>query len=304
MENPEVTMADDKLPVIVEDREIQSMIYTFRGKQVMVDSNLADLYQVTTKRLNEQVNRNKNRFPPQFMFQLTEDEYRDLRSQIATSNDGDKHGGRRYMPYVFTEQGIAMLSAVLRSDVAVQVSIKIMNAFVEMRRFLVSNAGIFERLNRVELKQLETDQKLEKVFNYIATQTEVKQNIFYDGQIYDAFSFIVDLIKKARNKLILIDNYVDTNTLNLLCKKNQGVSVFIAGSGNGSLTSKDISKFNAQYQGLTVKTRKDFHDRFLIIDDLEVYHIGASIKDAGKKSFGISKIEDEVLKDNLIKKVK
>ena len=297
-------MADDKLPVIVEDREIQSMIYTFRGKQVMVDSNLADLYQVTTKRLNEQVNRNKNRFPPQFMFQLTEDEYRDLRSQIATSNDGDKHGGRRYMPYVFTEQGIAMLSAVLRSDVAVQVSIKIMNAFVEMRRFLVSNAGIFERLNRVELKQLETDQKLEKVFNYIATQTEVKQNIFYDGQIYDAFSFIVDLIKKARNKLILIDNYVDTNTLNLLCKKNQGVSVFIAGSGNGSLTSKDISKFNAQYQGLTVKTRKDFHDRFLIIDDLEVYHIGASIKDAGKKSFGISKIEDEVLKDNLIKKVK
>jgi len=304
MENPEVTMADDKLPVIVENREIQDMIYAIRGKQVMVDSDLADLYQVATKRLNEQVNRNKGRFPPQFMFQLTEDEYENLKSQIATSSDGSKHGGRRYMPYVFTEQGIAMLSAVLRSDVAVQVSIKIMNAFVEMRRFLVSNAGIFERLNRVELKQLETDQKLEKVFNYIATQTEVKQNIFYDGQIYDAFSFIVDLIKKARNKLILIDNYVDTNTLNLLCKKNQGVSVFIAGSGNGSLTSKDISKFNAQYQGLTVKTRKDFHDRFLIIDDLEVYHIGASIKDAGKKSFGISKIEDEVLKDNLIKKVK
>jgi len=304
MENPEVTMADDKLPVIVENREIQDMIYAIRGKQVMVDSDLADLYQVATKRLNEQVNRNKGRFPPQFMFQLTEDEYENLKSQIATSSDGSKHGGRRYMPYVFTEQGIAMLSAVLRSDVAVQVSIKIMNAFVEMRRFLVSNAGIFERLNRVELKQLETDQKLEKVFNYIATQTEVKQNIFYDGQIYDAFSFIVDLIKKARNKLILIDNYVDTNTLNLLCKKNKGVSVFIAGSGNGSLTSKDISKFNAQYQGLTVKTRKDFHDRFLIIDDLEVYHIGASIKDAGKKSFGISKIEDEVLKDNLIKKVK
>ena len=240
MENPEVTMADDKLPVIVEDREIQSMIYTFRGKQVMVDSNLADLYQVTTKRLNEQVNRNKNRFPPQFMFQLTEDEYRDLRSQIATSNDGDKHGGRRYMPYVFTEQGIAMLSAVLRSDVAVQVSIKIMNAFVEMRRFLVNNAAIFERLDRVELKQTETDKKLEQVFNYIATRTEVKQHIFFDGQIYDAFSFIVDLIKKAQNKLVLIDNYVDTNTLNLLCKKNNGVSVLIAGSGKGSLTSGDF----------------------------------------------------------------
>jgi len=304
MENPEVTMADDKLPVIVENREIQDMIYAIRGKQVMVDSDLSMLYQVQTKAFNQAVKRNIDRFPERFRFQLTEKEYENLKSQIATSSDGSKHGGRRYMPYVFTEQGIAMLSAVLRSDVAVQVSIKIMNAFVEMRRFLVSNAGIFERLNRVELKQLETDQKLEKVFNYIATQTEVKQNIFYDGQIYDAFSFIVDLIKKARNKLILIDNYVDTNTLNLLCKKNKGVSVFIAGSGNGSLTSKDISKFNAQYQGLTVKTRKDFHDRFLIIDDLEVYHIGASIKDAGKKSFGISKIEDEVLKDNLIKKVK
>jgi hypothetical protein len=291
MENPEVTMADDKLPVIVENREIQDMIYAIRGKQVMVDSDLSMLYQVQTKAFNQAVKRNIDRFPERFRFQLTEKEYENLKSQIATSSDGSKHGGRRYMPYVFTEQGIAMLSAVLRSDVAVQVSIKIMNAFVEMRRFLVSNAGIFERLNRVELKQLETDQKLEKVFNYIATQTEVKQNI-------------VDLIKKARNKLILIDNYVDTNTLNLLCKKNQGVSVFIAGSGNGSLTSKDISKFNAQYQGLTVKTRKDFHDRFLIIDDLEVYHIGASIKDAGKKSFGISKIEDEVLKDNLIKKVK
>jgi len=304
MENPEVTMADDKLPVIVEDREIQSMIYTFRGKQVMVDSNLADLYQVTTKRLNEQVNRNKNRFPPQFMFQLTEDEYRDLRSQIATSNDGIKHGGRRYMPYVFTEQGIAMLSSVLRSNIAVEVSIRIMDSFVEMRRFLVSNQELFSRLDRVELKQIETDKKLEQVFNYIATRTEVKQHIFFDGQIYDAFSFIVDLIKKAQNKLVLIDNYVDTNTLNLLCKKNNGVSVLIAGSGKGSLTSKDISKFNAQYQGLLVKTRNDFHDRFLIIDDTEVYHIGASIKDAGKKSFGITKIEDQTLLDSIINKVK
>jgi len=297
-------MADNTVPVIVEDREIQSMIYTFRGKQVMVDSNLADLYQVTTKRLNEQVNRNKNRFPPQFMFQLTEDEYRDLRSQIATSNDGIKHGGRRYMPYVFTEQGIAMLSSVLRSNIAVEVSIRIMDSFVEMRRFLVSNQELFSRLDRVELKQIETDKKLEQVFNYIATRTEVKQHIFFDGQIYDAFSFIVDLIKKAQNKLVLIDNYVDTNTLNLLCKKNNGVSVLIAGSGKGSLTSKDISKFNAQYQGLTVKTRKDFHDRFLIIDDLEVYHIGASIKDAGKKSFGITKIEDQTLLDSIINKVK
>jgi len=301
MENPEVTMADDKLPVIVENREIQSMIFSFRGKQVMVDRDLAELYQVQTKRLNEQVKRNIDRFPLEFCFQLDDSEKNEL---VANCDRFETLKHSTSNPYVFTEQGIAMLSAVLRSDVAVQVSIKIMNAFVEMRRFLVSNAGIFERLDRVELKQIETDKKLEEVFNYIATSTEVKQHIFFDGQIYDAFSFIVDLIKKAQNKLVLIDNYVDTNTLNLLCKKNKGVPVIIAGSGNGSLTSKDISKFNAQYQGLTVKTRTDFHDRFLIIDDTEVYHIGASIKDAGKKSFGITKIEDQALIDSIINKVR
>jgi hypothetical protein len=144
---------------------------------------------------------------------------------------------------------------------------------------------------------------LEQVFNYIATQTEVKQHIFFNGQIYDAFSLIVDIIKKAKTKLVLLDNYVDTNTLNLLCKKNKGVSVLIAGSGKGSLTRKDIAKFNAQYQGLTVKTTNDFHDRFLIIDDTEVYHIGTSIKDAGKKSFGITKIEDEILINSILKKL-
>lgn len=269
----------------------------------MIDCDLAVLCQVNTKWLNEQVARNRNRFPEKFMFQITEDEYDNLRSQFATSSDGGKHGGRRYMPYVFTEQGIAMLSAVLKSDVAVEVSIRIMDSFVAMRKFLISNYEIFSRLDRIELKQLETDQKLEQVFNYIATQTEVKQHIFFNGQIYDAFSLIVDIIKKAKTKLVLLDNYVDTNTLNLLCKKNKGVSVLIAGSGKGSLTRKDIAKFNAQYQGLTVKTTNDFHDRFLIIDDTEVYHIGTSIKDAGKKSFGITKIEDEILINSILKKL-
>lgn len=172
-------MTEDKNLVIVDNREIQNMIYTIRGKQVMVDSDLATLYQVTTKRLNEQVRRNKNRFPSEFMFRLTAEEYEYLRSQNATSSEENAHGGRRYMPYVFTEQGIAMLSAVLKSDVAVEVSIKIMNSFVEMRRFLLSNKEMFARLDRVELKQLETDKKLEEVFNYIATNTEVKQNVFF-----------------------------------------------------------------------------------------------------------------------------
>lgn len=222
-----------------------------------------------------------------------------------TSRENDStHGGRRYMPYVFTEQGIAMLSAVLKSDIAVDVSIKIMDAFVKMRNFLLSNREMFARLDRVELKQLETDKKLEEVFNYIATNTEVKQNIFFDGQIYDAFSFIVELIGKAKKEIVLIDNYVDINILNILCKKNKGVDIIIATAGKGNLSIKDINKFNAQYPKLSVKTTTDFHDRFLIIDKTEVYHIGASIKDTGKKSFGITKIEDKDLIQSLINKVR
>ena len=208
------------------------------------------------------------------------------------------------MPYMFTEQGIAMLSAVLKSDVATKVSVNIMRAFVEMRKFVLSNREMFARLDRVELKQLETDKKLEEVFNYIASNTEVKQKIFFDGQIYDAFSFIADLIGKAQSKLILIDNYVNVNTLNILCKKRSGVDVLIATAGKGSLTTKDINKFNAQYPSLSVKTTTDFHDRFLIIDDMEGYFIGSSIKDAGKKSFAITKMEDGKMVQELINKVR
>lgn len=297
-------MIEDKNLTIVENREIQNMIYTFRGRQVMIDRDLAYLYNVETKVLNQAVKRNLNRFPEYFRFQLTEEEYENLRSQFVTSSEDNTHGGRRYMPYVFTEQGIAMLSAVLKSAVAVEVSIKIMNNFVEMRKFLLSNKEMFSRLDRVELKQLETDRKLEEVFNYIASNTEVKQNIFFDGQIYDAFSFIVGLIQKAKKEIILIDNYVDINTLNILCKKNKNVKIKIYTSGKGNLTTKDINKFNAQYEELTLKINTDFHDRFLIIDKEEVYHIGASIKDAGKKSFGITKIEDKDLVKGLVNKVR
>lgn len=186
-----------------------------------------------------------------------------------TSSEDNAHGGRRYMPYVFTEQGIAML----KSDVAVEVSIKIMNSFVEMRRFLISNQELFSRLDRMELKQLETDKKLEEVFNYLATNTEVKQNIFFDGQIFDAFSFIVGLVKRAKKEIILIDNYIDVNTLNILYKKNQDVDVTITTADKGSLSTKDITKFNAQYPKLLVKTNTNFHDRFFIIDKAEVYHV-------------------------------
>lgn len=300
----EIFMAEDKNHVIVDSKDIKNMIYTFRDQQVMVDSNLAKLYQVTTGNLNKAVKRNLSRFPEHFCFQLTEHEYKNLRFQNGSSSSNNNYGGRRYMPYVFTEQGIAMLSAVLKSDIAVEVSVKIMNSFVEMRRFLLSNQELFSRLDRIEIKQLETDRKFEEVFNYIGANTEVKQNIFFNGQIYDAFSFIVGLIRKAKKKIILIDNYVDVNTLNILCKKSQGVDVVIVTAGKGSLSTKDITKFNAQYPKLSLKTATDFHDRFLILDKTEVYHIGASIKDAGKKSFGITKIEDKDLVMSLVNKVR
>ena len=294
-------MPENKNLVIIGNSDIQNMIYTFRGKQVMIDRDLASLYQVQTKRLNEQVKRNSGRFPAEFCFKLSDKE----KDELVANCDRFKtlkHSSSN--PYAFTEQGIAMLSAVLKSDIAVEVSIKIMNSFVKMRKFLLSNKEMFARLDRVELKQLETDQKLEKVFNYIATNTEVKQNIFFDGQIYDAFSFIVGLVQKAKKEIVLIDNYVDVHTLNILCKKDKGVDIIVATAGKGSLSTKDITKFNAQYPKLLVKTTTDFHDRFLIIDKTEVYHIGASIKDAGKKSFGITKIEDKDLIKNLINKVR
>ena len=307
-------MAEDKNLVIVHNKEIQSMIYTFRGRQVMLDSDLAMLYQVTTSNLNKAMKRNIARFPERFCFQLTENEYENLRFQNGISSLTNNYGGRRYMPYVFTEQGIAMLSAVLKSDIALEVSLKIMDSFVEMRKFLISNQELFSRLDKVELRQIDfekkidsknadTDKKLEEVFDYIATTKEVKQKIFFNGQIYDAFSLMVEIVEKAEKELILIDNYVDVNTLNILSKKKDGVNVLIVTSGKGNLTDKDIAKFNSQYPKLTVKISKDFHDRFLIIDRKEVYHIGASIKDAGKKSFGITKLEVEELTKSLLAKV-
>lgn len=297
-------MAEDKNIVVVQNRDIQNMIYNIRDKQVMIDSDLAILYQVETKYLNRQRSRNADRFPDDFCFQLTKEEYEFLRCQNVTSKKESGSGGRRYMPYVFTEQGIAMLSAVLKNDVATNVSVNIMRAFVEMRKIFLSNKEMFARLDRIEYKQLETDKKLEEVFNYIATNTEIKQNIFFDGQIYDAFSFIVGLVGKSKKEIVLIDNYVDINTLNILCKKNKGVDIIIVTAGKGKLSTKDINKFNAQYPKLSVKTTTDFHDRFLIIDKAEVYHIGASIKDAGTKSFGITKIEDKDLIQSLINKVR
>ena len=297
----DVDLSDNiNVPVIVDSTEekIENLIHYVRGQQVMIDSDLALLYNVETKRLNESVKRNAKRFPESFCFQLSEDEYADLRSQIATSNteNTSSKGGRRYLPYVFTEQGIAMLSAVLRSDEAIQVSINIMNAFVKMRRFLAENALMFDKLNSLELKQLEyqkeSNEKFDQIFAYISEHEEVGQKIFFEGQIYDAFSLLVSLVGKAEKSIVLIDNYVDVGTLNILAKKKDGVDVTIYTVRRTRLASQDIANFNSQYPTLTVNYTGVFHDRFLIIDEETAYHIGASLKDAGKKCFGISRIED------------
>lgn len=285
--------------------DIKSMIYIINNQQVMIDSDLAMLYQVETKVFNQAVKRNIARFPENFRFQLSKDEYESLRSQIVTSKGNEKRkGGRRYLPYVFTEQGIAMLSAVLRSDVAIQVSINIMNAFVEMRRFIANNALLFERISNVELKQLEyqkqTDEKLAQIFEYISEHEEASQKVFFDGQIYDAFSLIVSLIQKAEKEITLIDGYVDVGTLNLLSKKNKSVLVTIYTQQRTRLTKTDVENFNAQYPTLDVKYTKVFHDRFLIIDRKAAYHVGASLKDAGRKCFGINLLQDTgIVKDIL-----
>ena len=276
--------------------DIKSLIYVVRNRQVMIDSDLAMLYQVETKVFNQAVKRNIARFPDNFRFQLNKDEFESLRSQFVTSKKDTNKGGRRYLPYVFTEQGIAMLSAVLRSDTAIQISINIMNAFVEMRRFISSNALLFERISTVELRQLEyqkqTDKKLEQIFGYISEHEESSQKIFFDGQIYDAFSLIVNLIQKADKDITLIDGYVDIGTLNLLSKKKSDVVVTIYTQKQTKLTKTDIKNFNAQYPALKIKYTKAFHDRFLILDQRIAYHVGASLKDAGKRCFGINLIQD------------
>ena len=287
--------------------DIRSMIYVVRNQQVMIDNDLAMLYQVETRTLNQAVKRNITRFPERFRFQLTKEEYENLKSQFVISSlesESNGYGGRRTLPYVFTEQGIAMLSSVLRSEVAIQTSIRIMDTFVEMRRFIANNALLFERISNVELKQLEyqkqTDEKLEQIFEYISEHKEANQKVFFDGQIYDAFSLIVSLIQKAEKEITLIDGYVDVGTLNLFSKKKENVSVIVYTQKRTRLTKTDVENFNAQYPTLEVKYTKAFHDRFLILDRETAYHVGSSLKDAGKKCFGINLIQDVgIIKDIL-----
>ena len=274
-----------------------------RGQQVMLDSDLAIIYGYEVKYLNRQVKRNIERFPEDFMFQLTKDEYENLRCQNVTAI---KNVMSRSLPYAFTEQGIYMLATVLKGELATKQSINIMRAFKEMRHFIANNALMFEKINAIELKQFEyqksSDEKFSKIFEYMAEHEESNQKIFFDGQIFDAFILLTDIIGHAKKEIILIDGYVDVITLNIIAKKKAGVNVFVYTLPSAKISVQDINNFNAQYPALTVKKTTAFHDRFLIIDDTEGYHIGASLKDAGKKCFGINKIEGADVINSIIQK--
>jgi len=275
--------------------DIKSKIYTIRDKQVMLDRDLAELYGVETKNLNRAVTRNIERFPEKFRFQLTREEYENLRFQFGTlsldsENTWRKH--TKYLPYVFTEQGVSMLSAVLKSKTAIDISIKIIDSFVSMRKFISQNASVFQRLEILEQNQLITNTNFDKIFKAIEEKNPIQsQGIFYNGQIFDAHNFVSELIRKAKNSIVLIDNYVDDSTL-LLFSKNQNINVVIYTDTFTKALKLDLEKYNKQYKDISIETNKKFHDRFLIIDNKDVYHIGASLKDLGKKTFAFSKLED------------
>ena len=264
----------------------EERIIKIREQYVILDRDLAELYGVETKRINEQVKRNIERFPDAFRFQLTDDELREL---VAVCDRFAilKHSSS--LPYAFTEEGVAMLSTVLRSKTAIQVSIHIMQSFVAMRRYLFNNAGIIQRISRIEIRQNETDRRIDEIFSKFQDKTIPVEGIFYDGQIFDAYIFVTDLVRSARRSVVLIDNYVDESVLLMFSKRASGVSAEIRTGRLSSQLQLDVVKYNSQYEPIVIVKTQNIHDRFLIVDD-DVYHIGSSLKDLGKKLFAFSKM--------------
>ena len=278
----------------ISNKVIQDKIYTIRDVQVMIDRDLALLYGVETRVLNQAVKRNIERFPEEFMFQLTKEELENWMSQIVISNK--EIMGLRKLPFVFTEQGVSMLSAVLKSETAIQTSIQIIKSFVNMRKFLQDNASLFTKIESIEKRQisyeLKNDSKVDAILNAIEEKgTPQKQHIFYGGQIFDAYLFVSDIIKSAKLSIKLIDNYIDESTLVLFTKRDAKVEMKIYTKTISKQLELDLQKYNAQYPKIEIQKFELSHDRFLIIDNKEVYHFGASLKDLGKKWFAVSRMD-------------
>ena len=295
-----------KNEILTPQIKIEDKILVIRGRQVMIDRDLAELYGVGTKVLNQAVKRNIKRFPERFMFQLNEQEFGFLRSQIVTSKI-ETRGGRQYLPYVFTEHGIAMLASVLKSETAVQISIKIIDAFIALRHFLQNNSQLFQRLEIVEKRQtnsefylLEHGKKIDELFDKMDRyKIEYRQGIFFKGQIFDAYAKFESFIAEAGKEIVLIDNYVDLSVLERLTKKRKNVKVTIYTHPRTEISALDIQKFNEQYPTVALKYTENIHDRFLIIDSKILYHIGASLKDLGKKCFAFEVLDSTWIKDIL-----
>ena len=291
---------------LITTNDIESRIFTIRGMQVMLDRDLAELYGVETRIINQSVKRNIERFPSSFMFQLNENEFNILKSQYVFSSENavdkekslisqivisNSRGGLRKMPFAFTEQGVSMLSAVLRSSTAIAISIRIIETFVAMRKLISANMGLIQRVEGIEQKQIETDKKIDKIFNALESKDSAPTfGVFYQGQIFDAYIFASDLIKTAKKTIILLDNYVDESVLLLLSKRQAKVDVQIYTRLISDKLKLDLTKHNSQYDPIKIIESAGFHDRFLIIDGV-VYHIGASLKDLGKSLFAFSKME-------------
>ena len=274
--------------------DLENRILTIRGKQVMLDRDLAVLYNVQTKRINEQMKRNKNRFPSHFCFQLSDNEINEL---VAKCDRFYKLKHSTSLPFAYSEQGVAMLSAVLKSDIAVSVSILIIDTFVAMRKIISENNFIDQRLNKLERTQINSEIKFEEIFKALEKkEVQPEKGIFFEGEIFDAYIFISNLIRKAEKSIILIDNYIDDSVLTLFSKRKKGVHIQLYTKDIPKQLHLDIVKFNEQYPTLEAKILKNSHDRFLIIDETELYHIGSSLKDVGKKWFAFSKMDSESLK--------
>ena len=282
--------------VLKQEEKIENLIYEIRGKQVMLDTDLAKLYQVETKRINEAVSRNKEKFPERFCFRITEKEYDFLKSQFATSKGGSRKGHA-----VFTEQGVAMLATILKSKIAAQVSIAIMDAFVAMRKYISSNLIEQKYINNLALEDHEKIKVLESSFEKLEEKQKTSE-IYFNGQIYDAYSKILDIFKSAKEELIIIDSYANKSLLDII--KSLSIKVTIITKENNLLTKQDIEKYNKQYHNLTVKYNNTFHDRYFILDSEVVYHCGSSINRIGYKTFSITLISDSDICKSLINKIK
>ncbi len=277
----------DTIVIDENNKNIKSKIYTIRGMHVMLDRDLAELYGVETKRINEAVKNNQDKFPNDFYFELIENEFEDLRSKLSTAN----FVKTRINPKVFTEQGIYMLATILKSKVASQITVSIIRTFANMRKLIASNTEMFQRFERIEQRLSTYDDNFNQLFTALEEKSKKpKQGIFYNGQVFDAYSFVADLIRDAKESIVLIDNYVDDTTLTLF-SKNKNISVTVYTQTITKQLKLDLQKYNSQYKNITLKTFKDSHDRFMIIDNKEVYHIGASLKDLGKKWFAFSRFD-------------